>query len=216
MEKIKVLIADDHHVVRRGLLFFLKTQRDIEVIGEAKNGKEAVELVAELEPDVVLMDLSMPEMDGVMATKAIREMNETVKIIILTSYADQDHVIPAIRAGASGYQLKDIEPDELVETIRDVLKGESKLHPKVTSHVMTHLSMGANQKASKISDLTKREKDVLNELAKGKSNKEIASSLFITEKTVKTHVSNILAKLQLSDRTQAALYAVKNGYIVKE
>ncbi|MBO1512825.1 response regulator transcription factor [Metabacillus sp. BG109] len=213
---MKVLIADDHHVVRRGLLFFLKTQRDIEVIGEAKNGKEAVELVAELEPDVVLMDLSMPEMDGVMATKAIREMNETVKIIILTSYADQDHVIPAIRAGASGYQLKDIEPDELVETIRDVLKGESKLHPKVTSHVMTHLSMGANQKASKISDLTKREKDVLNELAKGKSNKEIASSLFITEKTVKTHVSNILAKLQLSDRTQAALYAVKNGYIVKE
>jgi DNA-binding NarL/FixJ family response regulator len=214
--KIKVLIADDHHVVRRGLLFFLKTQRDIEVIGEAKNGKEAVELVAELEPDVVLMDLSMPEMDGVMATKAIREMNETVKIIILTSYADQDHVIPAIRAGASGYQLKDIEPDELVETIRDVLKGESKLHPKVTSHVMTHLSMGETQKASKISDLTKREKDVLNELAKGKSNKEIASSLFITEKTVKTHVSNILAKLQLSDRTQAALYAVKNGYIEKE
>jgi DNA-binding NarL/FixJ family response regulator len=216
MAKIKVLIADDHHVVRRGLLFFLKTQRDIEVIGEAKNGKEAVELVAELEPDVVLMDLSMPEMDGVMATKAIREMNETVKIIILTSYADQDHVIPAIRAGASGYQLKDIEPDELVETIRDVLKGESKLHPKVTSHVMTHLTMGATQKASKISDLTKREKDVLNELAKGKSNKEIASSLFITEKTVKTHVSNILAKLQLSDRTQAALYAVKNGYIEKE
>jgi DNA-binding NarL/FixJ family response regulator len=155
-------------------------------------------------------------MDGVMATKAIREMNETVKIIILTSYADQDHVIPAIRAGASGYQLKDIEPDELVETIRDVLKGESKLHPKVTSHVMTHLTMGANQKASKISDLTKREKEVLNELAKGKSNKEIASSLFITEKTVKTHVSNILAKLQLSDRTQAALYAVKNGYIEKE
>jgi DNA-binding NarL/FixJ family response regulator len=216
MAKIKVLIADDHHVVRRGLLFFLKTQRDIEVIGEAKNGKEAVKLVAELEPDVVLMDLSMPEMDGVMATKAIREMNETVKIIILTSYADQDHVIPAIRAGASGYQLKDIEPDELVETIRDVLKGESKLHPKVTSHVMTHLTMGANQKASKISDLTKREKEVLNELAKGKSNKEIASSLFITEKTVKTHVSNILAKLQLSDRTQAALYAVKNGYIEKE
>lgn len=216
MAKIKVLIADDHHVVRRGLLFFLKTQRDIEVIGEAKNGREAVELVAELEPDVVLMDLSMPEMDGVMATKAIREMNETVKIIILTSYADQDHVIPAIRAGASGYQLKDIEPDELVETIRDVLKGESKLHPKVTSHVMTHLKMGANQKASKISDLTKREKEVLNELAKGKSNKEIASSLFITEKTVKTHVSNILAKLQLSDRTQAALYAVKNGYLEKE
>ena len=212
MSKIKVIIADDHHVVRRGLLFFLNTQKDIEVIGEAANGKEVVKLVQELEPDVVLMDLSMPEMDGVMATKAIREMNELVKIIILTSYADQDHVIPAIRAGASGYQLKDIEPDELVETIHDVLKGESKLHAKVTSHVMTHLTMGATQESSKLSDLTKREKDVLTELSKGKSNKEIASALFITEKTVKTHVSNILAKLQLADRTQAALYAVKNGF----
>jgi DNA-binding NarL/FixJ family response regulator len=213
MSKIKVLIADDHHVVRRGLLFFLKTQGDIEVVGEATNGKEAVKLVTDLQPDVILMDLSMPEMDGVMATKAIRESNKSVKIIILTSYADQDHVIPAIRAGASGYQLKDIEPDELVETIRAVLKGESKLHPKVTSHVMKHLSMGANQESSKLKELTKREKEVLNELAKGKSNKEIASSLYITEKTVKTHVSNILSKLQLADRTQAALYAVKNGHI---
>ncbi|KKI91067.1 LuxR family transcriptional regulator [Bacillus sp. SA1-12] len=216
MSKIKILIADDHHVVRRGLLFFLNTQRDIEVIGEAKNGKEAVELVAELKPDVVLMDLSMPEMDGVMATKAIRELNDSVKIIILTSYADQDHVIPAIRAGASGYQLKDIEPDDLVNTIRAVLRGESKLDPKVTSHVMTHLTMEATQKSSKIGELTNREKEVLNELAKGKSNKEIASSLFITEKTVKTHVSNILSKLQLADRTQAALYAVKNGYLENE
>lgn len=216
MSKIKVLIADDHHVVRRGLLFFLKTQKDIEVIGEATNGKEAVKLVAELQPDVVLMDLSMPEMDGVTATKAIREMNDSVKIIILTSYADQDHVIPAIRAGASGYQLKDIEPDQLVETIRGVLKGESKLHPKVTSHVMTHLTMGAIKKSSNLNRLTKREKEVLNELSKGKSNKEIASSLYITEKTVKTHVSNILSKLQLADRTQAALYAVKNGYSENE
>ncbi|WP_226670155.1 response regulator [Metabacillus litoralis] len=213
MNKIKVLIADDHHVVRRGLLFFLKTQKDIEIVGEATNGREAVTLVTELSPDVVLMDLSMPEMDGVEATKAIRETNNKVRIIILTSYADQDHVIPAIRAGASGYQLKDIEPDELVQTIRDVLKGESKLHPKVTSHVMTHLSSGSKQESTKFNDLTKREKEVLNELAKGKSNKEIASALFITEKTVKTHISNILSKLQLSDRTQAALFAVKNGYI---
>lgn len=211
--KIKVLIADDHHVVRRGLLFFLKTQRDIEIIGEATNGKEAVKLVSNLQPDVVLMDLSMPEMDGVMATKAIRETNGTVKIIILTSYADQDHVIPALRAGASGYQLKDIEPDDLVQTIRDVLKGESKLHPKVTSHVMAHLSTQNNHQHTKIEELTKREREVLNELAKGKSNKEIASALFITEKTVKTHISNILSKLQVSDRTQAAIYAVKNGYL---
>ncbi|WP_226529714.1 response regulator [Metabacillus niabensis] len=213
MSKIKVLIADDHHVVRRGLLFFLKTQKDIDIIGEATNGKEAVKLVSELNPDVVLMDLSMPEMDGVMATKIIRETNSTVKIIILTSYGDQDHVIPALRAGASGYQLKDIEPDDLVQTIRDVLQGQSKLHPKVTSHVMAHLSTPVIPSQTKLDDLTKREKEVLNELAKGKSNKEIASALFITEKTVKTHISNILSKLQLSDRTQAAIYAVKNGYV---
>ncbi|WP_034332681.1 response regulator transcription factor [Bacillus sp. J37] len=213
MSKIKVLIADDHHVVRRGLLFFLKTQKDIDIIGEATNGKEAVKLVSELNPDVVLMDLSMPEMDGVMATQIIRETNTTVKIIILTSYGDQDHVIPALRAGASGYQLKDIEPDDLVQTIRDVLQGQSKLHPKVTSHVMAHLSTPMIQPQTKLDDLTKREKEVLNELAKGKSNKEIASALFITEKTVKTHISNILSKLQLSDRTQAAIYAVKNGYV---
>jgi len=213
MTKIKVIIADDHHVVRRGLLFFLKTQQDIEVIGEAKNGQEAVDMVSKLNPDVVLMDLSMPIMDGVMATKAIREADNEVKIIILTSYADQDHVIPAIRAGASGYQLKDIEPDELVQTIRDVLKGESKLHPKVTSHVMTHLSGQNSNQQTKLDELTRREKEVLNELAKGKSNKEIASALYITEKTVKTHISNILSKLQLSDRTQAAIYAVKNGYL---
>jgi len=213
MTKIKVVIADDHHVVRRGLLFFLKTQQDIEIIGEAKNGQEAVDMVIKLNPDVVLMDLSMPIMDGVMATKAIREADNEVKIIILTSYADQDHVIPAIRAGASGYQLKDIEPDELVQTIRDVLKGESKLHPKVTSHVMTHLSGQNSNQHTKLDELTRREKEVLNELAKGKSNKEIASALYITEKTVKTHISNILSKLQLSDRTQAAIYAVKNGYL---
>lgn len=209
---IKVLIADDHHVVRRGLLFFLKTQQDIEVVGEAINGQEAVQLVHQLQPDVVLMDLSMPVMNGVEATKAIRQANSDVKIIILTSFSDQDHVIPAIRAGASGYQLKDIEPDELVSTIRDVIKGESKLHPKVTTHVMTHLTTNTTSSLSRINDLTKREKDVLKELTKGKSNKEIAADLFITEKTVKTHVSNILSKLQLSDRTQAALYAVKNGF----
>ncbi|MFC0272165.1 response regulator [Metabacillus herbersteinensis] len=209
---IKVLIADDHHVVRRGLLFFLKTQQDIEVVGEAVNGEEAVELVKLLQPDVVLMDLSMPVMNGVEATKAIRKVNSDVKIIILTSFSDQDHVIPAIRAGASGYQLKDIEPDELVSTIRDCIKGESKLHPKVTTHVMTHLTNNTTNSLSRINDLTKREKDVLKELTKGKSNKEIAADLFITEKTVKTHVSNILSKLQLADRTQAALFAVKKGF----
>ncbi|MGM0922131.1 MAG: response regulator [Bacillota bacterium] len=208
---IRLLIADDHKVVRRGLHFFLSTQKDIEIVGEAEDGEEAVKMVRTLLPDVILMDLSMPIMNGVDATKEIRTFNEQIKIIILTSYADQDHVIPAIQAGASGYQLKDVEPDELVHTIREVLKGESKLHPKVTSHVMSHL-MQSNQKDEKLlTPLTNRENDVLKEIAKGKSNKEIAASLYITEKTVKTHVSNILSKLSLSDRTQAALYAVKNG-----
>lgn len=208
---IRLLIADDHKVVRRGLHFFLSTQKDIEIVGEAENGEEAVKMVRTLMPDVILMDLSMPIMNGVDATIEIRTFNEQIKIIILTSYADQDHVIPAIQAGASGYQLKDVEPDELVHTVREVLKGESKLHPKVTSHVMSHL-MQRNQRDEKLlTPLTNRENDVLKEIAKGKSNKEIAASLYITEKTVKTHVSNILSKLSLADRTQAALYAVKNG-----
>jgi DNA-binding NarL/FixJ family response regulator len=206
---IRLLIADDHKVVRRGLHFFLTTQKDFEIVGEAVNGAEAVQMAKKLNPDVILMDLSMPVMNGVDATKEIRTFNELVKIIILTSYADQDHVIPAIQAGATGYQLKDVEPDELVHTIRDVLRGESKLHPKVTSHVMSHL-MQKNQMEI-VTPLTNRENDVLKEIAKGKSNKEIAASLYITEKTVKTHVSNILSKLSLADRTQVALYAVKNG-----
>lgn len=208
---IRLLIADDHKVVRRGLHFFLTTQKDFEIVGEAVNGEEAVKMAKHLNPDVILMDLSMPVMNGVDATKEIRTFNELVKIIILTSYADQDHVIPAIQAGATGYQLKDVEPDELVHTIRDVLRGESKLHPKVTSHVMSHLMQKNQMNEKMVTPLTNRENDVLKEIAKGKSNKEIAASLYITEKTVKTHVSNILSKLSLADRTQVALYAVKNG-----
>ncbi|MFD1738992.1 response regulator [Bacillus salitolerans] len=208
---IKVLIADDHHVVRRGLLFFLKTQKDIEIVAEATNGREAVALVKKYKPDVVLMDLVMPEMDGIEATKIIKDESPDVKVIILTSFSDKDHVIPAIRAGATGYQLKDVEPDELVVTIRAVYNGENQLHPKVTNHVMTHLMNGGKKETNYLDELTKRELEVLAEIARGKSNKEIAASLVITEKTVKTHVSNILSKLQLQDRTQAALYAVKHG-----
>ncbi|WP_257833609.1 response regulator [Salipaludibacillus agaradhaerens] len=207
--KIKILIADDHHVVRRGLLFFLQTQAGLEIVGEAKNGMEAVTLVEKLQPDIVLMDLDMPNMDGTEATKKIKEQFPDVKVLILTSFSDQSHAIPAIKAGASGYQLKDVDPDELVSSIRRVYRGESPLHPKVTSHVMSHLSHG-NKEEKRLSGLTKREKEVLAEIAKGKSNKEIAASLIITEKTVKTHVSNLLAKLELQDRTQAALYAVKH------
>ncbi|WP_096551975.1 response regulator [Ureibacillus thermosphaericus] len=207
---IRVLIADDHHVVRRGLLFFLKTQKDIEVVGEAKNGMEAVRLVEELNPDIVLMDLVMPEMDGIEATKQIKACWPEVQIIILTSFSDKDHVLPAIEAGAAGYQLKDIEPDDLVNSIRQVMHGESIMHPVATTQLEESLREEGNLPHVK-NPLTPREQDVLAELTKGKSNKEIASSLFVTEKTVKTHISNIFAKLEVQDRTQAALYAVKHG-----
>lgn len=210
---IRVLIADDHHVVRRGLVFFLRTQKDLEVIGEAANGKEAVEQAQLLQPDIILMDLVMPEMDGIQATKIIKEKQPEIKIMMLTSFSDQDHVIPALQAGASGFQLKDIQPDELVTSIKKIIGGENQLHPKATSHLLANLSKNSKQEKNLLEDLTKREVDVLKEIAKGKSNKEIASSLFITEKTVKTHVSNLLAKLELADRTQAALFAVKNQLV---
>lgn len=207
---IRVLIADDHHVVRRGLLFFLKTQKDMDVVGEAMNGKEAVELTAKLKPDVVLMDLVMPIMDGVQATKKIKAQHPQTQVLMLTSFSDRDHVIPAIEAGAAGYQLKDIEPDDLVESIRKLMRGENTLHPQATSQLMKVREPHVKP-PHKLYPLTPREQDVLSELTKGKSNKEIASSLFVTEKTVKTHISNIFSKLLVQDRTQAALYAVKHG-----
>jgi DNA-binding NarL/FixJ family response regulator len=207
---IKVLIADDHHVVRRGLLFFLKTQKDIEVVGEAKNGLEAVQLVESLQPDVVLMDLVMPEMDGIQATEQIKAKWPDVKVLMLTSFSDQDHIVPALQAGASGYQLKDIEPDELVESIRQIMRGENTIHPEANMQLEKGLRENENKPHVK-NPLTPREQDVLAELTKGKSNREIASSLYVTEKTVKTHISNIFHKLDVQDRTQAALYAVKNG-----
>ncbi|OLS41562.1 response regulator transcription factor [Bacillus sp. MRMR6] len=207
---IRILIADDHHVVRRGLAFFLGTQQEIEIVGEAGNGKEALELARSLKPDLILMDLVMPEMDGIQATRCIKREFPAIKILMLTSFSDQDHVIPALEAGASGYQLKDIQPDELISCIKKIIAGESQLHPKATSHLLANLS----SKARKTIDvLTNRELDVLKEIAKGKSNKEIAATLVITEKTVKTHVSNLLSKLELADRTQAALFAVKNQLV---
>lgn len=207
---IKVLIADDHHVVRRGLLFFLKTQKDIQIVGEATNGKEAVDLTAILRPDIVLMDLVMPEMDGIQATKRIKKQFPEIQVLMLTSFSDRDHVIPAIEAGASGYQLKDIEPDDLVESIRMLMRGENTLHPHATSQLMKEREPKEDPLHT-LYPLTPREQDVLSELTKGKSNREIASSLFVTEKTVKTHISNIFSKLHVQDRTQAALYAVKHG-----
>ena len=210
---IKLVIADDHHVVRRGLIFFLNTQQDIEVIGEASNGEEAIQLIKELHPDIVIMDLSMPKLNGIEATEQIKNEGLPVKVMILTSFYDQDHILPAIEAGAAGFYVKDSDPDELVTAIRKIYDGEKQFHSKVTTQLVSALTSKSESKFEEtIHDkLTKREMDVLKEITRGKSNKEIASSLFITEKTAKTHVSNILAKLQLQDRTQLALYAIRNG-----
>ncbi|MGR6002787.1 response regulator [Bacillus cereus] len=214
--KIKVLLVDDHTVVLKGLAFFLSTQEDLELVGEANNGKEALVKVGETNPDVILMDLYMPEMDGVEATAYIKKEYPNVKVIVLTSFSDQAHVLPALRAGASGYILKDVEPDQLVEAIRSAYKGNIQLHPDIANALLSQtlpVEEKEEESSIQVDVLTARENEVLRLLAKGMSNKEIASVLVITEKTVKAHVSSILSKLNLSDRTQAALYAVKNGIV---
>lgn len=274
---IRILLADDHVMVRRGLHVFLKTQEDMKVIGEASNGQEALEQAQNLEPDVILMDLHMPVMDGIETARRLRNLLPHTRIIVLTSFSDQDHVVPAVRAGVKGYLLKDIEPEDLAVAIRNVHSGQVELHPAAASqlmHVMASMDMlseasrvegssqvekpfqGSNQTVhqtsgpsersnpSKLDEpgyssrsnhsshsshswnsnpssppsdeglnaLTRREREVLGLIAQGLSNKEIAVRLVITEKTVKTHVSHLLDKLGLADRTQAALHAVRNGW----
>ncbi|WP_079529217.1 response regulator transcription factor [Halobacillus hunanensis] len=207
---IKIVIADDHQVVRKGLVFFFQTQEDIEVVYEAANGLEVIQYLEGHPADVVLMDIQMPTMDGIEATKQLREQFPDIKIVMLTSFSDYDTVIPAIQAGANGYQMKDIDPDQLADVIRRVYKGETMIDAKAATQLMTHVTGSPQQEEEKrIHELTRREKDVLKEIMKGRSNKEIANHLFITEKTVKTHLSNIFSKLEVHDRTQAALFGVK-------
>ncbi|MGA9288236.1 MAG: response regulator transcription factor [Anaerobacillus sp.] len=214
--KINLLLADDHLMVRKGLRLFLQSQKDIEIVGEASNGLEAVTLAKELNPDIILMDLIMPGMDGIEATKELKKDFPSIKIIMLTSFSDQDHVLPAIRAGAEGYQLKDIDPDELIFTIREAYAGKRHLHPMATDQLMSHMTQAHSIEDEPCLDaLTPREREVLREITLGKSNKEIATTLFITEKTVKTHVSSILSKLNFHDRTQAALFATRKHWFEK-
>jgi len=210
-QRIKVLIVDDHAVVRQGLRTFLGMLPDIQIVGEAASGAEAVEAAGKAGPDVILMDLVMPVMDGVEATRRIRAANPDAKVIVLTSFAEDDKIFPAIRAGAAGYLLKDVKPAELVDTIRAVARGESRLAPDITRKILSGIA-GAGRGQPPQEQLTGREAEVLGCLARGLSNKEIAAELFIAEKTVKTHISNILSKLDLSDCTRAAVYAVKHGY----
>lgn len=208
---IRILIADDHDVVLRGLEFYLKTHKDLEIVGTARNGRQALEQVSALRPDVVLMDLVMPEMDGIQATAEIRRLHPETKVLVLTSFMEQDQVVPAIRAGATGYLLKDVQPDELVAAIRATCRGESRLHPAVMERLMAHVTDADEGEAAPPEPLTPRESEVLQLIARGLSNKEIAGALRIHETTVKSHVSNILSKLGLEDRTQAAVYAVRHG-----
>jgi NarL family two-component system response regulator LiaR len=204
---ISVLIADDHPFVRHGLRTYLETLDDMDVAGEAENGIEAVELVERLLPDVVLMDLVMPELDGIGAIRRIREIAPSTKVIALTSFDDDEKVFPAIKAGAAGYLLKDVRPADLAEAVRKASRGEALLAPSVAARLMREVS---GERAAP-AGLTERELEVLRLIARGMSNKQIAHELVVSEKTVKTHVSNILAKLHLADRTQAALYAVREG-----
>ncbi|MBN3527185.1 response regulator [Paenibacillus apiarius] len=210
-----VLLVDDHAVVLRGLRFFLKMQPDIEVIGEALNGIDAIRMAETWKPDVVVMDLMLPQMNGIEATRHIRQHLPDTKVLVLTSYFDKDHVVPAIQAGANGYLMKDIMPDELAHAIVGVHQGQVQLHPSVTEQLMSHLASGQSpvDGEPQLESLTQREKEVLRFIALGKSNKEIASDFHITEKTVKTHVSNLLGKLGMTARTQAAIFAVRKGMV---
>ena len=219
---IRVAIADDHAVVRQGLRTFLELQEDMEVVGEAVDGADAVDLVERAAPDVVLLDLVMPRVDGIEATRRIRERSPATRILVLTSFADDHTVLPAIRAGAAGYLLKDVQPPELAAAIRTVHAGEALLAPAVATMLVEQLAAedgagapgaAADAAREERSHLTPRELEVIAELARGRANKAIAFELGVSERTVKTHVSNILGKLGLSDRTQAAVYAVEHGLV---
>jgi NarL family two-component system response regulator LiaR len=213
-ERIKVLIVDDHRVVRQGLRTFLELQDDVVVVGEAGDGVTAVDMVRQFEPDVVLMDLVMPRLDGIDATRQVKSSGSHTKVIALTSFTDDDKVFPAIQAGASSYLLKDVSPDDLVEAIRAVHRGEARLHPAIAQRLMEQVAQqtGPSHEAP-ADDLTEREREVVRLVAQGHSNSEIAQALFISDKTVKTHVSHILSKLDLQDRTQLAIYAIKHGLV---
>ncbi len=210
--KISVLIVDDHPIVRQGLRTLLELQDDIIVAGEAANGKIAVDLTARLKPDVVLMDLVMPELDGISATRQISALKQATRVIALTSFVEDDKVIPAIQAGAVSFLLKDVSPADLMDAIRAAYHGEARLHPAVMRKLMNQVAAQPSAQAALL-DLTGREMDVLRLVAEGMSNREIAAKLVISEKTVKTHISSLLSKLGLEDRTRLAIYAIKKGLV---
>ncbi|WP_151775591.1 response regulator [Streptomyces abyssomicinicus] len=208
-DPVKVLLVDDHQVVRRGLRTFLEVQDDIEVVGEAADGEEGVARAEELRPDVVLLDIRMPGSDGIEALRRLRALGNPARVLVVTSFTERRTVVPALRAGAAGYLYKDVDPDALAKAIRSVHAGQTVLQPEVAEALLSQ-EEGAGE--GRGATLTERERDVLGLIADGRSNREIARSLFLSEKTVKTHVSNILMKLDVADRTQAALWAVRNDH----
>ena len=208
---IRILLVDDHEMVRLGVSTYLQTQPDMDVVGEAVNGKEAVDKALDLRPDIILMDMVMPLMNGAEATAAIIAQWPEAKIVIVTSFLDDDKVYPALEAGAVSYILKTSNAKRIADAIRDTLKGQTVLEPEVTTKMMQKMRTGNNHRLH--DDLTEREREILLLLAKGKTNQEIADELFIALKTVKTHVSNLLSKLEVQDRTQAVIYAFKNDLV---
>jgi len=209
-EVIRVYVTDDHHIVRRGIKQLLETEPGIEVVGEATNGREAVADMDKLKPDIVLMDLVMPVMDGIEAIRQIKAAHPGIQILVLTSFATDDKVFPAIKAGALGYLIKDTGPDELVRAIQQVYDGQLTLHPSIAQKLLKELTLTSEQPPSP-DPLTEREVEVLKLIARGLSNQEIADTLVVSIATVYTHVSKILDKLHLASRTQAALYALREG-----
>jgi two-component system, NarL family, response regulator LiaR len=215
-EPIRIMLVDDHSVVRLGLKAYFDTIPDIEVVADAGSGEEAVRVVEECEPEVILMDLIMPGMDGVEATRQVKRVCPKCQVIILTSYHEDEHIFPAIKAGALSYVLKDIDPDELAEAVRLAKAGQAYLNPQVAARMVKELRGGLQEELNPFTELTEREMDVLRQVAAGKNNQEIADELVISEKTVKTHITNLLAKLHLKDRTQAAVYAWQEGIVRRD
>jgi DNA-binding NarL/FixJ family response regulator len=205
--------VDDHEVVRNGIRAYLSTLPEFQVVGEADSGEEAIKLVAELIPDVVLMDLIMPGMDGVETTREVKKISPRSQVVVLTSYHEDVHIFPALKAGAISYILKDMKMDKLVETIHRAVDGEVTLHPLVAARVLQNIRGENSEEQTLFTDLTERELDVLKLIASGLSNSQIAAELVISENTVKGHVSNILSKLHLADRTQVAVYAWQKGIV---
>jgi DNA-binding NarL/FixJ family response regulator len=210
---ITLLIVDDHQIVRWGICTFLATQPDITVVGEAASGEEALQAVADLAPDVVLMDLMLPGMNGVEATRRLKEISPHTQVIVLTSYHEDAHLFPAIQAGALSYLLKDVGTSELADAVRKAAHGEAMLHPSVAARLLQQVREPPHKSSAAALVLSPRENEVLRLLADGWRNTEIAERLVISEYTVKNHVSNILSKLHLADRTQAAIYAWRTGFV---